>query len=285
MSKNNYAEGKIIIGNWKMNPQTVLEAKHIIAKTKNIVRKLERTTVVICPPFPFIPFAIVRKSARTGNKSANKSSTRNVKSNEVKAGAQNVFPEAEGAFTGEVSARELVDLGVEYVIVGHSERRIGGNAGSVETDMDVSRKTAAVVQAGMTVVLCIGEKTRDDLGEYLDVVRDEIKASLQAFPKRALGQLIIAYEPIWAVGAKAAMTPATIHEMVIFIKKVLSDIYGQASAVEVPILYGGSVNFRNAADIIALGQVDGLLVGRESVNVPGFVELLKTVDGIGAEKR
>ena len=146
--------------------------------------------------------------------------------------------------------------------------------------MDVSKKAAAVVQTGMTAVLCIGEKTRDDLGEYLDVVRDELKASLQAFPKRALDQLIIAYEPIWAVGAKAAMTPATIHEMVIFIKKVLSDIYGQENAVEVPILYGGSVNFRNAADIIALGQVDGLLVGRESVNVPGFVELLKTVDEI-----
>jgi len=150
--------------------------------------------------------------------------------------------------------------------------------------LDVSKKAAAAVQANMTAVLCIGEKTRDDLGEYLDVVRDEIKASLQVFPKRALGQLIIAYEPIWAVGAKAAMTPAAIHEMVIFIKKVLSDIYGQVSAVEVPILYGGSVNFRNAADIIALGQVDGLLVGRESVNVPGFVELLKTVDAINIEK-
>jgi triosephosphate isomerase len=228
---------------------------------------------------------VPRKSAR--------GSARSTRLNEVKAGAQNVFFEAEGAFTGEVSARELANLGVEYVIVGHSERRvtmggeggIGGSenrhSGPAETDMDVSKKSAAVVQAGMTVVLCIGEKNRDDLGEYLDVVRDELKASLQAYPKRALGQLIIAYEPIWAVGAKAAMTPASVHEMVIFIKKVLSDIYGQADAIEVPILYGGSVNFRNAADIISQGQTDGLLVGRESLNVPGFVELIKVVDGIG----
>lgn len=262
---------KIVIGNWKMNPQSLDEAKHIIAKTKKAAGKLERTTVVVCPPFPFIPYAVPRSHL----------SRRAVP--EVAVGAQNVSFEESGAFTGEVSAGQLSNLGVSYVIVGHSERRYprpaAGSTPTVgESDLEVSRKAVAVVQAGMTAVLCCGEKTRDGQGEYLDVLRSELKVSLQAYPKKSLSKLIVAYEPIWAVGGKAAMTPDVVQETTLFIKKVLSDIYGQHEALTVPILYGGAVNFRNAGDIITLGQVDGLLVGRESVNVPGFVELLQVVD-------
>ncbi len=247
---------KIIIGNWKMNPQTLLEAKHIISKTRSTARNLAHTTVVMCPPFPFLTYAVSKKGP-------------------VMTGAQNVFFEEQGAFTGEVSARILADLGITYVIVGHSERRARG-----ESDVEVSKKVVAVAQAGMTAVLCIGENVRDTQGAYLDGIRDQIKASLQAFPKKQLEKLIVAYEPVWAIGAKEAMTPALIREMVIFIKKVLSDMYGQEEALQVPIIYGGSANFRNAADIITQGQVDGLLPGRESVNIPGFIELMKTVDAL-----
>jgi triosephosphate isomerase len=130
----------------------------------------------------------------------------------------------------------------------------------------------------MTAVLCIGEKTRDAQGDYLEFLKSQIKASLSGFPKKSLSHLVIAYEPVWAIGAKEAMTPGLIHEMVIFVKKVLSDMYGQDEVAHVPVLYGGSVNFRNAADIIKLGEVDGLLVGRESVNMAGFPDLLKAVD-------
>jgi triosephosphate isomerase len=291
MSKNNYSKkgehGKIVIGNWKMNPPSLEEAKHIITKTRNVTRKLERTTVVVCPPFPFISYVVPRKHRPDIH--------------EIFAGAQNVFFEDSGAFTGEVSTAELVSLGVDYVIVGHSERRYPqGTQGAVvsapatstapatqvfasfgESDLEVSKKAAKVAQAGMIAVLCVGEKMRDSTGEYLDVLRDELKASLQVFPKKSLSQLIIAYEPIWAIGARTAMTPDLVCETALFIKKVLSDMYGQHEVLNVPILYGGSVNFRNAADIITLGQVDGLLVGRESVNIPGFTELLKAVDAIG----
>ena len=256
----------IVIGNWKMNPQTLVEAKRIVTKTKAVARTLEHTLVVACPPFPFVSLvASKRNSGASGNR--------------VHAGVQNAFFEEQGAYTGEVSTHMLADIGVEYVIVGHSERRARG-----ETDVDVSKKVVAVTQSGMTAVLCVGETVRDAQGAYLNTLREQIKASLQAFPKRQLSQLIIAYEPVWAIGAKEAMTPVLVREMVIFVKKVISDTYGQEEALAVPVLYGGSVNFRNAADIMIEGHVDGFLVGRESVNVPGFIELIKVVDGVSAKK-
>jgi triosephosphate isomerase len=262
---------KIIIGNWKMNPLTVAEAKRIIVSVKKTAKKLDRTTVVACPPFPFIAYALPRDSGKSAGK------------REMRVGAQNVFYEEQGAFTGEVGARELSDMGLEYVIVGHSERRRTGEAGfAMESNEIIAKKAIAVAQTGMTAVLCVGETVRDEQGEYLDFLEKQIRASLAGFSKKFVieGRLIIAYEPVWAIGAKEAMTPTLIHEMTIFVKKVLADLYGQDEAFNVPVLYGGSVNFRNAADIIREGEVNGLLVGRESVNAPGFTELLQAVDAV-----
>ncbi len=238
-----------------MNPESVLQAKTIVAKTRKAALKMEHTSVIVCPPFPFIPFV------------ANKIG--------IKAGAQNVYFEERGAFTGQVSALMLKDSGVTHVIVGHSEPRDMG-----ETDELIAKKAGALSHVGLTTVLCVGEKVRDEQGAYLDFLKDQIKNSLAGFSKKSLTHLIVAYEPVWAIGAKEAMTPAIVHEMAIFIKKVLSDMYGQEEASVVPILYGGSVNFRNAADIVKLGGVDGLLVGRESVNMAGFPDLLKAVDSV-----
>lgn len=253
---------KLVIGNWKMNPATVAHAKRIIVATKKTAQTLEYTSVVMCPPFPFITFAL----SKTPQAAV------------FDVGAQNVSPEEGGPFTGEVSAPMLADLGLSHVIVGHSERRKMG-----ETDTYVAKKAVAVAQAGMIAVICIGEETRDQEGSYLNFIKEQIKGSLAGFSKKnvADGKLIVAYEPIWAIGSKEAMTPGLIHEMSIFIKKTLSDIYGQEEINDVPILYGGSVNFRNALDIVNQGGVDGLLVGRESVNQPGFSELLKEVDLAG----
>jgi triosephosphate isomerase len=253
---------KLVIGNWKMNPATVAHAKRIILATKKTARTLSRTAVVMCPPFLFLPYALPRGG-----------SVKNAKDPGV--GAQNVYFEEGGAFTGEVSTQMLADMGLSHVIVGHSERRKMG-----ETSEIVAKKAIATAMTRLAAVVCIGEETRDQEGVYLDFIKEQIKASLAGFPKKLVtdGKLVIAYEPIWAIGAKEAMTPALIHEMSIFIKKVLSDLYGQAEATAVPILYGGSVNFRNAADIVSVGDVDGLLVGRESVNQPGFSELLRAVD-------
>lgn len=251
---------KIIVGNWKMNPVTFEEAQHIYKKAKAAATKLTSTQVVMCPPFVYIPKFVPSK---TGAK---------VKP-VVSIGAQNVSTEPMGAHTGEVSAPMLKDLGATHVIVGHSERRTAG-----ETDEAVSKKAFAVLEAGMRPIVCVGEAVHDSQGMYLETLKNQIKNSLSKVPKKLFKEIIVAYEPVWAIGAKEPMEAPMIEEMAIFIKKVLSDLADQDSARSIPILYGGSINFRNAPDIMTRGKVDGLLVGRESVNAPGFVELLKAVD-------
>ncbi len=251
---------KIIVGNWKMNPTSLAEAQNIFKKVKATALKLKSTHVIMCPPFVFI------------GKFAPMKTTGKAKST-IGIGAQDVFYEAQGAFTGNVSPPMLKSLGLSHVIIGHSERRAAG-----ETDEVVSKKVLATLEAGIHPIVCVGEVTRDPQGMYLETLRNQIKASLSKVPKKLFNQIIIAYEPVWAIGAKEAMDPATIEEMTIFVKKVVSDMSDHENGISTPVLYGGSINFRNAPDIMTRGKVDGLLVGRESVNTPGFVELLKAVD-------
>jgi triosephosphate isomerase (TIM) len=250
---------KIIVGNWKMNPVSLAEAQNIFKKIKRTASLLRSTQVVMCPPFVFLGKFAPQKGVR--GKGA------------VGIGAQDVFYESQGAFTGNVSAAMLKDLGLSHVIVGHSERRAMG-----ETDEVVSKKALAALEAGIHPIICVGEVTRDAQSMYLETLKNQIRNSLSKIPKKLLNQIIVAYEPVWAIGAKEAMDPATIEEMTIFVKKVISDISDRDSGISTPVLYGGSINFRNAPDIMVRGKVDGLLVGRESVNTPGFVELLKAVD-------
>jgi len=245
---------RIIVGNWKMNPISLELAKKLFKTTKNTADRLNSVKVIVCPPFVYIPSLMKTVSS-------------------VSIGAQNVNGEGQGSFTGEVSPLMLKDLGVSHVIVGHSERRKMG-----ETDEAISIKVQALLDQDITPILCIGEKERNEDGSHLEFLKEQIKNSLNKVNKKNIDKLIVAYEPIWAIGAKEAMNSSEIYETSIFIKKVLSDIYGHDLAVSTPILYGGSVNFRNALEIFEKGQVDGLLIGRESVNPPSFVELLKTVD-------
>ncbi|MDQ5893347.1 MAG: triosephosphate isomerase [Patescibacteria group bacterium] len=249
---------KLIIGNWKMNPTTLDEARRIFRSTKNTAKKLTSTEVVVCPPPVYIQALLTKRGDPV-----------------VSIGAQDAYFEEQGSFTGEVSPIMLRDLGVTHVIIGHSERREKG-----ESDEVISEKVALALEAGLKVVLCVGEKERDEQGAHLESLKLQIKNSLNKVPKRLIGKLIVAYEPIWAVGAKEAMDPATVYEMSLFVKKSLADAYGHTEAVATQVLYGGSVNFRNAGDIIVRGKVDGLLVGRESVNSDGFTELLKAVDAL-----
>ena len=253
---------RLLVGNWKMNPSRLEDARRILAAYKKVAAKLTRTGIVACPPFVYLPLVASKKGPR-----AAKSASR------ISAGAQDVFWQSEGAFTGEVSARMLRDLGVSHVIIGHSERRKMG-----ETDETVSKKTVAALSAGLAPIVCVGEAVHDADGAYLETLKVQIKDSLANVPKSSAAKLVIAYEPIWAIGAQEAMKPEEVREMAIYIKKVVSDIFGRDQAMDLPVLYGGSVNWRNAGDIIRIGEVEGLLVGRESVNVPGFVELAKAVD-------
>ena len=251
---------KIIVGNWKMNPGSFEEAQSIFKKIKSAASKFRSTHVVICPPFVYLSkFSPAKANSRA--KSV------------MGLGAQNVFSEMQGSYTGEVGAPMLKDLGLTHVIIGHSERRAQG-----ETDEMVAKKAAAALEVGLHPIVCVGEKVRDAQGAYLETLKDQIKNSLSQIPKKLMGQIIVAYEPVWAIGAKEAMDPATIEEMTIFIKKVVSDMSDHDKGISTPVLYGGSVNFRNAPEMITRGKVDGLLVGRESINPPGFIELLKVVD-------
>ena len=249
----------LVVANWKMNPETTEKAKEIFKEAKVSSKFLKNIKVVVCPPFIYL------SDLEKNNDS------------EVILGAQDMFWEKAGSFTGEISPIMLKKEGENYVIIGHSERRDLG-----ETDEMIAKKVISAVKADLSPILCVGEKERDIHGEYLHFLRKQIISSLGKLPKRFLPKLVIAYEPIWAIGKseEEAIKPTDLHEMTIFIKKILVEIYGQAVGVIVPILYGGSVNHNNAKDIIVHGQVQGLLVGRESLNLKKFGELLKEVDSI-----
>lgn len=247
----------LIVANWKMNPGTIEEANKIFLATDRISRNLKNIRLVICPPYIYL------------------SELEALKSRTISLGAQDAFMEKSGSFTGEISPNMLKAEGEKYVIIGHSERRELG-----ETHELISRKVLTSLRAGLKVILCVGERERDGHGEYLSFLRSEIVNSLNKVGKRYINSLIIAYEPIWAIGRgdTASLKPGDLHEITIFIKKILCEIYGPRDGMTVPILYGGSVNFKNAKELVVGGGVKGLLVGRESLRIERFEKLLLSVD-------
>jgi triosephosphate isomerase len=247
---------KLVVGNWKMNPKTVVEAKKIAVDLKSAMRGVKNVEVVMCPPFVYLP--ILSQTVSTT----------------LLLGAQNAFSEPLGAHTGEVSFAQLLQFKVGFVIIGHSERRAMG-----ETDEMLNKKVLAVTNEGMTAILCVGEKIRDKQGDYFATVREQIVADLKNFSKKSLDHLVIAYEPVWTIGGREAMQTREIHEMFIFIKKVLREIFGTLGD-SARIIYGGSVFPENAGEIIRDGFVQGLLVGRDSVNSKNFAEIIKAVESV-----
>lgn len=247
---------KLIVGNWKMNPPSIEEAKKIAGEVKRGLRQIKKSQVVICPPFVYL------------------GTLSNFPSGSFFLGSQDAFYEPIGHFTGEVSFSQLLDFKINFVILGHSERRAMG-----ESDQVINKKVKAVVGEGMTAILCVGEKERDHHGDYLSFVRKQITEGLKDVSGKILDRVVVAYEPIWAVGAKQAMPPEEIHEMSIFIRKTLRDMYGLASD-NVRVLYGGAVNTVDAGRIIKGGFVNGLLIGRESLKPKDFVQIIKLTDSI-----
>ncbi len=248
---------KLVVGNWKMNPSTLDEAKRITKKIQQASQVLVNTEVVLCPPSVFISSCVPKKSVPNFN-----------------IGAQSVFFEEEGSYTGEISANMLKDIGVTHIISGHSEERARG-----DTDEIVSKKVKAILDVGVIPIVCVGEILRDNEdGSHFDFLKNQIKNTFANIPKKYAKEIVLAYEPVWAIGAKEAMVPEQVYEMVLFVKKEFADLFGNDLALKTTVLYGGSVNFRNASDIMKVGQADGLLVGRESINTAGFEELLKEVD-------
>lgn len=250
---------KIIVANWKMNPQSLKEAKEIFNGIKKISSKLKKTETVICPPFVYL-------SAFSHQLSA------------IRLGAQNVFYEKKGAYTGEISSGMLKGFGVKYVIIGHSERRALG-----ETDETVNKKVKTALEEGFKVILCIGEKERDLNGEYLNFLKMQINGGLKGVSKKLLANLLIAYEPIWAIssntGAKAD-SPESAMQIAIFIRREFLPIVGNRAARNMPILYGGSVDSINAGNFLKEGGMQGLLVGSQSLIPKNFGEILAIANKI-----
>ena len=254
----------LIVGNWKMNPFGLQESKKIFLSIRKAAGKLSLAQTVVCPPSVFLS-----------------EMSRLVSGHRCVLGAQNAFTEEVGAYTGEVSAVQCKNAGAEYVILGHSERRAQG-----ESDGVIAEKVRAALRAGIFVILCVGEAARDSSGDYLAFVEQELSRSLAGVEKKSIGKLIIAYEPIWAIGEKAKRSaePADILEMNLFIRKTLADLYGKSAAFATPILYGGSVNDKNAEEFLVAGEADGLLVGRASLDPYVFGEILRIADAAAKTK-
>lgn len=234
----------LVIANWKCNPTTLKGAKLLFRAIKKGIKKVRNTEVVICPPFIYLP---ILKSEAKGPSFA------------VSFGGQSCFYEEKGAFTGEISPKMLKDLGCQYVILGHSERRNFLK----ETDEMINKKIKAAMEAKLKPILCIGEKkVRNAKG----AITNQLKKDLKGISKKDFNKIIIAYEPVWAIGTGKSCKPERAKETKDFIKK----------KINTKILYGGSVNSKNARDYIKVA-FDGLLVGGASLNAKEFVKIAKSV--------
>ncbi len=251
---------KLIVGNWKMNPASLAESAKTIKGVLKGVSVLKNTTVIVCPPYVFL--GAVKKELK-GKKS-------------ILLGAQDVYMELEGSFTGEISPLMLKSIGATHVIVGHSEVRRRG-----DTDRVVNAKVKAVLKVGLTPIICVGEEHRDESGAYMQIIKDQLTSALKDIPKASLKNIVIAYEPVWAIGRNAprAATTGEALEISIYIKRFLSDLIGK-SAEAVPILYGASVDPRNAEMFLRESGVSGLLVGRDSLDPKKFVEIIKIAERV-----
>ena len=243
----------VIAGNWKMN-FTPAEATAFINEIKPMVAGKDNCDIIFCAPY--VTIAAAQEAAKGSN---------------IKIGAENVHFAPKGAYTGEVSAEMLTACGVEYVIIGHSERRQYFG----ETDETVNLRTKAALAAGMKVILCLGEVKEQRLSGITDeVVAMQTKLDLQGVSAEELKNVIIAYEPVWAIGTGLTATPEQAEETCGSIRRVLASMYGEDVAESVTIQYGGSMNEKNAAELLAKPNVDGGLIGGASLVAEKFTAIV-----------
>ncbi len=253
----------LIIGNWKMNPATLGEAqKLILALRKGLGRRVSGVDVVVAPPYPYLS-----------------EMERLTPSQRILLAAQDFFSYPEGAHTGEVSLPMLKSVGVTSVIIGHSERRAKG-----DSDADVHQDVNELTKARMTTILCVGEKQRDSQGHYFGMVEGQLRSALKDVTEKQLSHMVIAYEPVWAIGTGKTATPEDAHEMKLFIQKVLSDLFDRKTVEKVRIIYGGSVNSDNASDLLSRGGVDGFLVGGASLKASEFISIINQAETHAKQK-
>ena len=243
----------IIAGNWKMN-LTPTDAGLLMDKMVPAVKDAG-CEVVLCVPFTDI-CVVVAKAAGTN----------------IKVGAENVHFEKSGAFTGEISADMLVDLGVEYVVIGHSERR----QYFAETDETVNKRARAALAAGLKPIICVGESlTQREQGVTEELVRMQTKIALNGVTAEELKNVVIAYEPIWAIGTGKTATADQAQEVCAAIRKVVGELYGAEAADGLTVQYGGSMNAKNAEELLAKPDVDGGLIGGASLKADQFAVIVE----------
>lgn len=242
----------LIIGNWKLNPGTAQEAKVLAQGVRKLAAKYAPATVVVAPPFVFIPEVAKALNLKVG------------------LGAQDMHYEERGAVTGEIGAGMLASFGVTHVILGHSERRALG-----ETDGAINKKVHAALKRKLVPVVCIGEQTRDPHGQFYQLIADQLRALAVGLKPAELTRVVIAYEPIWAIGTGVTATAEHVKEMQLFIVSTLTKLVDRKTAEKVRLIYGGSVKESNAKELYTEGGMSGFLVGGASLTPVEFAAIIK----------
>lgn len=244
----------IIAGNWKMN-KVSSEAKSFIEEVKGLVPSTESVDSVVCAPALFLESLVIA-----------------TKGTDLEIGAQNMHFEENGAFTGEISPVALKDIGVSYVVLGHSERR----EMFAETDESVNKKTLAAFKHGLTPIVCCGETLEErEAGKTNDLVGNQVKQALQGLSEDQVKQTVIAYEPIWAIGTGKSSSAEDANEVCAHIRSVVAEQFSTDAAEAVRIQYGGSVKPANIKEYMAQPDIDGALVGGASLEAQSFLQLVE----------
>ncbi|HOL21293.1 MAG TPA: triose-phosphate isomerase [bacterium] len=241
----------LIAGNWKMY-KTPRESVEFVKGLKDAIKTYIDRDVLICPPFTSLT-----------------SVAEALEGSSIKLGAQNVFFEDEGAFTGEISPRMLKEIGVSYIICGHSERR---NI-FMETDEVINKKVQKTISSGITAILCVGEKLEErERGNTFNVIKTQVEKCLEGIEEAA--SVVIAYEPVWAIGTGKTATPEQAEEVHFFIRGLIEKSFGKDFAERILILYGGSVKAENIDSLMAQRDIDGVLVGGASLKLESFLRII-----------
>jgi triosephosphate isomerase len=243
----------LIVGNWKLNPQSLKEAGALALGVAQSQKKKTEPYVAVAPSH--VHLSEVAKK---------------IKSSSIGLASQDVASQPMGAFTGETSAMQLRDLGASFAIIGHSERRAMG-----ETDIEVQEKALLAMKNKLTPIVCIGESKRDSHGDFFNFVQGQIRALCKGLSEVQIKKIIIAYEPIWAIGTGKTATAEDVREMQLFIAKVLTKLYSRKTAAGVRLLYGGSVKPHNAEILQREGGMNGFLVGGASLKAKDFLSIIK----------
>ncbi len=244
----------IVAGNWKMNKK-VSEALELVRNLITLVKDITQVTIIVCPPFTSL-YAVGQE----------------IKGTNIEMGGQNCYLKESGAFTGEISPQMLIDVGCTWTILGHSERRQYFN----ETDSFLNQKLKYVLTTGLKVMFCVGE-TLEEREENLteSVLRRQIIEGLRGLQPSDLKNIVIAYEPVWAIGTGKNATPEQAQEAHAFIRALIGKEFGEESAKNIPIQYGGSVKPENAKELISQEDVNGFLVGGASLKADSFAQIIK----------